>query len=125
MPSRGLLRLQFMGVVAMLMGVLTMTTLLLFSDCRSTRCAREKTSVSAFSFLWIVSGASILLISLLLSRRDIGQYSAIPSSQISESATCPVPGTCHYQEGAKNQVEDPPPPYQGLEASPPPYGCSV
>ncbi|XP_047486895.1 uncharacterized protein LOC125037743 [Penaeus chinensis] len=120
MSSRSQLRLQYIGVGTMLMGVLIMTSLFLFNDCRSKTCSREKNFVSVFSFLWIVSGASILLIAFLQPRRDIGQYRNIPSTQVNEGTIYPVPGSCQYQQGAKCQVEDPPPPYQGLETSPPP-----
>ncbi|XP_063593936.1 uncharacterized protein LOC134770942 [Penaeus indicus] len=125
MFSRCLLRLHFVGVGTMVVGVFLMTTHFLYNDCWSTKCSQDKEFLSIFSFLWIVSGASILLLAMLLSRRDIGQYSDIPSSQVNEGAIYPVPDSCQYQQGAKCQVEDPPPPYQGLDTSPPPYECTV
>ncbi|XP_069993236.1 uncharacterized protein [Penaeus vannamei] len=125
MSPRSLLRLQFMGVGTMLMGVLVMTSLFLFNDCRSKKCSRDKSFVSVFSFMWIVSGASILLVASLLARRDVGQYCEIPSSQAAEGAIYPVPGSGQGQQGAKCPVEDPPPPYQGLDTSLPPYACVV
>ncbi|XP_042893538.1 uncharacterized protein LOC122267555 [Penaeus japonicus] len=125
MSSRGFLRLQFMGIGTMLMGMLVMVSAFLFFDCRSPRCSWNKKFISTISLLWIVSGASIFLIAYILSRRDgNGSYREIPSSQVIEGAINPVPGLCQYQQDTKGQMKDPPPPYSSQE-KPPPYGSSV
>nr|XP_027221276.1 uncharacterized protein LOC113813486 [Penaeus vannamei] len=81
---------------------------------------------SVFSFMWIVSGASILLVASLLARRESASTARSPQARRPRvGAIYPVPGSGRGREGAKCQVEDPPPPYQGLDTSLPPYACVV